>query len=177
MDQPAPEAALVLAPTPLEELTTDGMDPEMIWEQMEMRAGVVVELLEEMFGGGDEDDEGQDPEGSDGSDGSEGEMDGIDGEDDDESDSDGDDDDDDDDASEGSFHEEEPYFSELGPAGATLSDPVEPDADDEPVDPLADENAGLTLDTFDSPGSGRQRRYARLRRSARGLTELTFLMS
>ncbi|KAL8279145.1 hypothetical protein RQP46_008401 [Phenoliferia psychrophenolica] len=155
---PAAEEALALNPTPLEELTTDGMDPEMIWEQMEMRAGVVVELLEEMFGGGS-DAEGSDAEGGpdEGSD---------DGEDedmfDDDNNSEDEDEESDSDTSERSFHEEE-FSTTLGPAGVAAEDlegGADSDDDEQPVDPLADENAGLTLDTFDSPGSGRPQRRA-----------------
>ncbi|GAA5930282.1 hypothetical protein JCM3775_004351 [Rhodotorula graminis] len=59
----------VLAPTPIPELTTEGMDAEMVWEQMELRGRTVDGLMGEMFGQGDEDeddefdfDEGEDDE-------------------------------------------------------------------------------------------------------------------
>ncbi|SCZ90662.1 BZ3500_MvSof-1268-A1-R1_Chr1-3g02133 [Microbotryum saponariae] len=54
------EAETILPPTPLSELTTQGMEPEMIWEQLEMRNSVVDEVLQEMFGGeGREEEEGE----------------------------------------------------------------------------------------------------------------------
>ena len=122
----------------------------MIWEQMEMRAGVVVELLEEMFGAGGEEDDEEGPDG-DGSDGSE---DGFEGG---EFDSDLGSDSDEVTSSEASFHEEH-FTSALGPEGVDA--PAGESDDEQPADPLADENAGLTLDTFDSPGGGRpQRRF------------------
>lgn len=120
----------------------------MVWEQMEMRAGVVVELLEEMFAAGgsegeesgdgmeEEEDEGEsESEGEEESEAEEGEE------------SDG--------ASE-SFDDEE-YYRELA-APRSASDAVEQGEEEE--DPLADINAGLSLDSFDTPGSGRpQRRF------------------
>ncbi|GAA5999900.1 uncharacterized protein JCM10292_003528 [Rhodotorula paludigena] len=54
----------VLAPTPISELTVDGMDPEMVWAQMELRQRTVDGLMEEMFGQGDE-EEGGDEDGFD----------------------------------------------------------------------------------------------------------------
>ncbi|SGY33154.1 BQ5605_C002g01456 [Microbotryum silenes-dioicae] len=54
------KAETILPPTPLSELTTRGMEPEMIWEQIEMRNSVVDEVLQEMFGGeGREEEEGE----------------------------------------------------------------------------------------------------------------------
>ncbi|KAK4692689.1 U3 small nucleolar RNA-associated protein MPP10, partial [Phenoliferia sp. Uapishka_3] len=158
-EKPTPtESAVVLTPTPLEELTTDGMDPEMVWEQMEMRAGVVVELLEDLFGNADEEEDGEGPDfGEEGSD-EEAEL-----EDEDESDSDEDEDDvSGSEGSQGSFQDQDEYFSALGPAGVAHveSDAEEEEEEEAPVDPLADENAGLTLDTFDTPGSGRPQRRA-----------------
>ncbi|GAA5891962.1 hypothetical protein JCM8208_002952 [Rhodotorula glutinis] len=62
-DEDDDDEPFALAPTPIPELTTDGMDAEMVWEQMELRGRTVDGLMEEMFGQGDdeeEDDEGFD---------------------------------------------------------------------------------------------------------------------
>lgn len=149
---PAPK---LLSLTPLEEITTDGMDPEMIWEQMEMRGTVVTDLLEEMFGEGEpgeDDDEGDDDEDGEDEDGMEfgsDEEEEMSGE---EYDEEEDDDDEDD----------EPHYEELGPAGVS-ADSDEEEQEQETVDPMADETRDLTLDSFDRPGSAptakRQRRY------------------
>ncbi|GAA5824614.1 hypothetical protein JCM3770_006696 [Rhodotorula araucariae] len=53
------DEAFALAETPIPELTTEGMDPEMVWEQMELRGRTVDGLMEEMFGQGDEEDDGE----------------------------------------------------------------------------------------------------------------------
>lgn len=154
---PAPAPAPKSLPlTPLEEITTDGMDPEMIWEQMEMRGTVVTDLLEEMFGtgDGDDDEEGDDEEGSEDEDGmefgeesEEEEMSGEEGESDDDEDEDA-----------------EPHYQELGPEGVGFDDDEEEEEEEEAeaVDPEADETRDLTLESFDRPGSAptakRQRR-------------------
>ena len=52
-EEPSPEALeaaarLEFPPTPLTALYTDGMDVDQIWEQLEMRAAKVVDVLEEV---------------------------------------------------------------------------------------------------------------------------------
>ncbi|GAA6061342.1 hypothetical protein JCM10212_004823 [Sporobolomyces blumeae] len=61
-DDSDPEPPFVLEPTPIPELTIDeGMDAEMIWEQMELRSKTVDRMMDEMFGQEeDEDGEGDD---------------------------------------------------------------------------------------------------------------------
>ncbi|BGP44298.1 U3 snoRNP protein [Rhodotorula kratochvilovae] len=55
----AEDEPFALAETPIPELTTEGMDAEMVWEQMELRGRTVDGLMEEMFGQGDEEDDGE----------------------------------------------------------------------------------------------------------------------
>ncbi|GAA5845129.1 hypothetical protein JCM11251_008004 [Rhodosporidiobolus azoricus] len=50
------ETAFALAPTPVGELTIEGMEPEMVWEQMELRGRTVDGLMDEMFGQTEEDE-------------------------------------------------------------------------------------------------------------------------
>lgn len=131
----------------------------MIWEQMEMRSGVVVELLDEMFGGAEE-EEGSGDEGEiEGEDDEDEEM--MEGEDDwgammGEGSEDEDDEDEESDENEGEeipFEEEEPHFRKLGgPEGMNFDD--EPEEED----PQADATKDLSIDSFDKPGSGRPSR-------------------
>ncbi|KAI5478220.1 U3 small nucleolar RNA-associated protein MPP10 [Pseudohyphozyma bogoriensis] len=157
---PLDEPEFKLSLTPLPELTTEGMDPEMIWEQMEMRTGPVVDLLDHMFGGGEgeEDEEGGMEIGSDESDEEDAEMFGEFGgeeEGDEEHSEEEEEGSEDYEGDEGEF-ESEQFEQDLGQG----SDPFEAESSEEPEDPLADVNKDLTLDTFDKPGSGgkRQRR-------------------
>ncbi|KAM0752990.1 Mpp10 protein [Meredithblackwellia eburnea MCA 4105] len=145
-----------VALTPLGELTTEGMEPDMIWEQMEMRNGSVVELLDNMFGGGENEDGASDQEG--GSD-----EEGLEDEEEDESEEDSEEEENSDEEEDGDgdgYEEGELYEAELGPAGGDSEE------SEEGEDPMLDQTAGLTLETFDKPGSGRPQRRAPGPRSA-----------
>lgn len=151
----APVAAMALPLTPLEELTTEGMEGEMVWEQMEMRGNVVVGLLSEMFGAGG-DQEGEDEEGGDEeeeddeSEGSVGDLEDefMSGSEDDEEEPDSDES-----GVQEDFVEEAAYFRKIAPAAAGAPD--DEDDEDELVpgedneDPQADVNRSLSLATFD----------------------------
>ncbi|EMS24877.1 U3 small nucleolar RNA-associated protein MPP10 [Rhodotorula toruloides NP11] len=161
------EPSFSLVPTPIPELTTDGMDAEMIWEQMELRGQTVNGLMEEMFGQGEE-DEGEEGEGEFGSDeeeeGEEGEF-GQELEDEDEveegSDAEDDEDIDFDDLPEAAKEE---YYRRLGEGedGETEDEEDEGEERQEPqADPLTDETSGLTLDNFDGDRKGKKRRTER----------------
>ena len=142
------------------------MDHEMIWEQMELRSGVVVELLEEMFGGerdgsrreGDDGEEEEDMESSgelEDEDDSE-ESDEMYGEEDDDSEEDG----------ENTPFEESEYVSSLTTAVPhpserrskgkvpTSDDESDDEAHNSPEPPTdLDPTSSLTLSTFDAPSS------------------------
>ncbi|GAA6048117.1 U3 small nucleolar RNA-associated protein MPP10 [Rhodotorula toruloides] len=162
------EPSFSLVPTPISELTTDGMDAEMIWEQMELRGQTVNGLMEEMFGQGEE-DEGEEGEGGFGSDeedeGEEGEF-GQDFEDEDEME-DGSDGEDDEDIDFDDLPEaaKEEYYRRLGEGDEeeeTEDEEGEGEERQEPqADPLTDETSGLTLDNFDGDRKGKKRRTER----------------
>lgn len=150
------------------------MDPEMIWEQMEMRNAAVVGLLKEMFGADNAESEGEEGEGE----GEDGEEEDEEMEDDDEED-DGEfsdeeegeeefgeeeSDSEEEDGEFAGFEEHEEYFRKLGAPGIGSSgtDHAVEGGDDseEEEDPMADATKDLTLSTFDLPGSGRpQKRF------------------
>ncbi|GAA5912122.1 hypothetical protein JCM6882_003059 [Rhodosporidiobolus microsporus] len=156
---PSDEPAFDLAPTPISELTVDGMDPDMVWEQMELRGRTVDGLMDEMFGQNEEEDEGLEEEGDvefdeDGSGGGEDEdeSEGMDEEDFEEGDA---------------TPEDNPYFRRLGEGkeeGLDSEDwPLEDGegsedgqgSDLEPngaEDAMLDSSRGLTLDNFDGAG-------------------------
>ncbi|GAA6011699.1 hypothetical protein JCM11491_000721 [Sporobolomyces phaffii] len=177
------EPGFTLSATPIPELTIDeGMDAEMVWEQMELRGQTVDRMLDEMFGqeedpedddegmfddGADEDDDDDDDESGD-----EAELEGFGvqegGEDSEEVETgEGDD-----------FESEEAeaeYFRRLGegkeegldsedPAFASEDDNEEEEEEDDAAEPdgaedvLADEQKGLSLDNFDGEGKGKRSR-------------------
>ncbi|KAK4050413.1 U3 snoRNP protein [Microbotryomycetes sp. JL201] len=157
-DEPPPQ----LSETPLPELTTEGMDHDMVWQQLEMRGQVVTDMLEDMFGGDEEenDDDDDDDDGeageSDQEDEEDVDMDAIDWDgqrdsdeqDDEESESE-EEDSDDDDGLEEDFEEQEPHF-------APLANGHDVEEDEEEQDMLAKKplkknkkRTGLSLDNFD----------------------------
>ncbi|GAA6041534.1 hypothetical protein JCM8097_004248 [Rhodosporidiobolus ruineniae] len=175
----------VLAQTPISELTTSGMDSDMIWEQMELRGRTVDGLMEEMFGQTEEDEDGGfDDAGSD----EDADMDGA-AEDEDEDEGEFDDDGDDADGAD-LTPEEAAYYRRLGEgkeegldsddsafldgAGADFAegdvegeeeeeerDEEERDGRTEEEDAMTDPTRSLTLDNFD----GAQKRGSRSRRA------------
>lgn len=126
------------------------MELEMVWEQMEMRGQVVVGLLEEMFGAGEGDEEGSDPEMGDEQEDSDDEGESFE-EMDEEEESGSDDGSDDIDEP----FEAEEFYSELGREGVShgmeIDDPNDDNApsSEEEEDPEADQNKSLSLATFD----------------------------
>ncbi|GAA5981130.1 hypothetical protein JCM11641_003122 [Rhodosporidiobolus odoratus] len=169
--------AFVLAATPIAELTTQGMDAEMVWDQMELRGRTVDGLMEEMFGQTSEQEE-------------EGEFDFDESveheedllsdespdEDEEEDEADGDSEDEGDEAA---TPEEQAYFRRLGEgkeegldsddllfSGAAEVSVDEEDEEDGTIeevsmkqqDPLADGTRDLTLSNFDGGGGKVSRR-------------------
>ncbi|BGP12231.1 hypothetical protein JCM10213_007489 [Rhodosporidiobolus nylandii] len=175
--QDAPRATLEV--TPITELTTDGMDPEMIWEQMELRGRTVANLMESMFA---EEAEPEDEEGGE-FDFDEDEEAGMEGEDasmfgEEEGGSEEDEGSDAESAG-GATPEEEEYYRRLGQGKeeGLDSDDVAfdalkgmdeeeedraegSDAEEGAKDPMADSTRDLNLDNFD----GEQGKRARSRR-------------
>lgn len=157
----AQKARLDLSKTPLLELAVeDGMEPEMIWEQMEMRNSVVVGLLEEMFGG-ERDGSREDREGLEGETGEEGEADsqGEDSESEEEDLEDNSEDDyedgksgsDEEDTNEG---EDLPFVESEYVKNLTTAVPSPHDISRSPTPPTdLDPTSALTLATFDNPSS------------------------
>ncbi|GAA5923512.1 rRNA-processing protein MPP10 [Sporobolomyces koalae] len=170
-----PEPDFVLSATPIPELTIDeGMDAEMIWEQMELRGQTVDRMLDEMFG--QEDADAEDDE--------DGIFDEEDEEDEDEEDEETEDFGDfgNDSASDEVEHdpeqleadtedeEEAEYFRRLGEGkeeGLDSEDPAfdvddaameSEDESEERNDPLADDQKRLSLDNFDGEAKGKRQR-------------------
>ncbi|GAA5860304.1 hypothetical protein JCM8547_003457 [Rhodosporidiobolus lusitaniae] len=156
---PEPSASsFTLEETPISELTVEDMDPEMIWEQMELRGRTVDGLMEEMFGQTEEgEEEGEEGEGGefefDGEE-EEGEEGSSEGEEEEGSEDDGE---------EPPTPEEEEYFRRLASGEAEEDEDEEESEEDEQEqqeleDPEADATRGLTLDNFDGEGRGKKSR-------------------
>lgn len=140
--------------TPLQELTVEGMDLEMVWEQMEMRGQVVVDLLEEMFGGGDgeegeAEESGPEVEEEDSEEDEEDSEDGL------GYDLEGEDEDEEEDSEEGEYGEvgEESYGVLASGSNSMDVDSEEDEDEQEKEDP----SRGLNLDNFDEPTEGSSR--------------------
>lgn len=162
-----------LAETPIPELTIDeGMDAEMVWEQMELRGQTVDRMMDEMFGQEEDEDEDEDGmfEDEEGEGSEEDEMEGFDmtaeGESEEEEFDDGE---------EGQSEEaaEVEYYRRLGEGkeeGLDSEDPLldldedeegsaeEADDQEQADDTLADEQKGLSLENFDGEGKGKRAR-------------------
>lgn len=162
-----------LTETPIPELTIDeGMDAEMVWEQMELRGQTVDRMMDEMFGQEEDEDEDEDGmfEDEEGEGSEEDEMEGFDmtaeGESEEEEFDDGE---------EGQSEEaaEVEYYRRLGEGkeeGLDSEDPLldldedeegsaeEADDQEQADDTLADEQKGLSLENFDGEGKGKRAR-------------------